>query len=341
MTPGEILTAIADHLEGGGVLLSTSPLIVAARELGISPTTHAQSHAATRLAPRTAMSAEERDRRRQTLGSSEIASVCGVNPYASIHSVWLSKCRGVDFEGNEATALGHLLEPTILDIYADRYGHSLTRGSYRQHPTEPWAACTPDAYVDGDDGLVEAKLVGIRSFWQWGYGNTDEQESDAIPLHYLCQAQWQLLVTGKPWCDVAALLGSEFRTYRIRANAVVQAQLLARGRDFWTRHVARDIAPPVDGSEGARAMLRHLYPRSGAESIAANEEMEALVEKLANARESLERLEEEKQLRENEIKAILKDARGAYGNGWRIRYAENKAGKRPFVFEAERKGKAA
>jgi putative phage-type endonuclease len=344
MGPHQILAAIVGHFDGGGTQLNaSSPLVDAARaaaypdESIVPPKTHAS----TRLAPRTEMGAEEKERRRATLGSSEIAAVCGVNPYSSIHSVWLSKCRSVDFEWNEATRLGHLLEPVILDIYADRYGHTLTRGEYLVHPSEPWASCTPDAYVDDAGGLVEAKLVGLRSIFQWGYGNTDDQESDAIPLHYLCQAQWQLAVTGRPWCDVSALLGTEFRTYRIRANPGIQGQLLARGREFWTRHVKTDTPPPVDGSDGARDMLRQLYPRSGSDAIEADHELEQLVAKLAEARKSLEQIEAEKQLRENEIKARLKDARGAHGDGWRIRYAETKAGKRPFVFESQDKGKAA
>jgi putative phage-type endonuclease len=335
----DVLRAIADHCERGGILQGSSPLVLAAREALSTPTT--RGHAAAPLAARSEMSAEERDQRRQTLGSSEIASVCGVNPYDSVHSVWLSKCRGVDFEGNEATRLGKLLEPVILDIYADRYEHAVSRGAYVRHPTEPWAACTPDAYVDGGEGMVEAKLVGLRSIYMWGAGNTDEQESDAVPLHYLCQAQWQMWVTGRSWCDVAALLGTEYRTYRIRANPGVQAQLAARGKAFWTQHVVANTPPPIDGSEGAREMLKQLYPRSGADRVAADPEMEDLVAKLLAARQSLERIESEKQLRENEIKSRLKDARGAYGDGWTIRYAETKAGKRPFVFEAERKGQAA
>ncbi len=37
MTPSELLTAIADHCEGGGRLLGTSPLVVAARQLASEP----------------------------------------------------------------------------------------------------------------------------------------------------------------------------------------------------------------------------------------------------------------------------------------------------------------
>jgi putative phage-type endonuclease len=276
----------------------------------------------------------ELEQRRATLGSSEIAAVVGVNPYATIHNVWLSKCMSVDFAGNEATALGNLLEPTILSIYADRYGKETVRGKYTIGP-EPWISATPDAHVVGG-GLVEAKLVGLRSIWMWGPGNTDEQESDAVPMHHLCQALWQMAVTGEPFVDVAALMGTEFRTYRIRYNEDAQSRLISRGRDFWERYVVTRQQPPVDASDGARAMLAKVYPKSDGERLEATSRLNELATALADAREAFEAAKAEKQLRENQIKAELKDARGAFGNGWSVRYATTKAGTRPFVFESEK-----
>lgn len=344
MDAAELLRSIVDHCttikEGSeGALYPSSPLIVLAREL-LSVDTGDQPKKA-RLAPRVGLSCEEKDIRRKTLGSSEIAAVAEVNPYETQHNVWLSKVHDVDFEGNEATVLGQLLEPAIFGIYSDRYGRELVRGTYTVGP-EPWMSCTPDARIVGVDGLVEAKLVGLRSLWMWGQGNTDDQESDAVPLHYLCQAQWQMACTGASFVDVAALMGTEFRTYRIRSNAEVQAKLIAKGRAFWEQYVIPRKPPPVDGSEGASKMLKALYPRGGRESITADESLEQLVAKLEEAREELDRATTEKRRWENEIKAVLKDASGAHGTGWKIRYSETKAKTRPFCFEPDKeKGKAA
>lgn len=290
---------------------------------------------------RVGLTTEEKARRRLTLGSSEIASVCGINPYATSHSVWSAKCLGTETEENEAMRLGNLLEPTIFSIYSDRYSVELTKGAYLLGP-EPWMSCTPDAYrVAG--GLVEAKLVGLRSIFQWGPGNTDERESDAVPLHYMCQAQWQMVCTGEPFCDVAALLGTEFRTYRIRSNVDVQHKLVNRGRAFWEHYVLTKTPPPVDGSEDCRELLKTLYPRSGAEPVQADERLEQLAAALRQAREAVDQATEAKRLQENLFKAELKDARGAFGDGWRVRYAEQRDGKRPFVFEnqEDKSGKAA
>lgn len=334
----EVLEAIVRHVSAGDTLQRTSPLVALATEALAAPalTIPSPPPARAELLPvRAGLTDDEKRIRRATLGSSEIASVCGVNPYATLHNVWLAKVHGVDFEGNEATTLGNILEPMIFAIYAERYDRVLRKGAYVVGP-EPWMSATPDAYIEGG-GLVEAKLVGLRSIFMWGFGNTDKQESDAIPLHYLCQAQWQMACTGEKFVDVSALMGTEFRSYTVRADVDVQRKLIARGRDFWERFVVTKKQPPVDGSDGAREMLRTLYPRSGADPAKADERLVELVEKLRAAREAHERATQEKTLRENEIKAELKDAGGAFSDDWRIRYSTTKAGTRPFVFEDGKK----
>ena len=142
-----------------------------------------------------------------------------------------------------------------------------------------------------------------------------------------------MVCTGEAFVDVAALMGTEFRSYTVRADADVQRKLVAHGRDFWERYVLTKKEPPVDGSEGAKDMLKALYPRSGGDPVKADARLAGLVIKLREARESHDRATYEKALRENEIKAELKDAAGAFSDDWRIRYSTTKAGTRPFVFE--------
>lgn len=333
-----IMEALVESAKNEVRLQATSPLAAMAEQwLACSlAVTNRPS-----LLPRTGLTEEEKARRRATLGSSEIAAVVGVNPYATMHNVWLAKVHRIEFEGNERTVLGNLLEPTIFQIYAERYNRSLRKGVYTLGP-EPWMAATPDAHIEGG-GLVEAKLVGFRTIYMWGNGNSDEEESDAVPLHYLCQAQWQMAVTGESFVDVSALMGTEFRSYTIRANPGIQAQLIARGREFWERYVVTGDAPPVDGSDGAKEMLKRLYPRSGGEPIQSTPELEQLVVELRDARARVDAATEQKTLRENQIKKVLGTSSGAYGVDWKIRYSTTRANTRPFVFDdqTDKKGRAA
>jgi putative phage-type endonuclease len=334
----EIIEALVACANENVRLQATSPLAEMATQWLKSPPSPA---AKASMLPRTALSDEDKARRRATLGSSEIAAVAGVNPYATMHNVWLSKVHGIEFEGNEQTVLGNLLEPTIFAIYAERYNRVLRKGGYMVGP-EPWMAATPDAHIEGG-GLVEAKLVGLRSIWMWGPGNSDDHESDEVPLHYLCQAQWQMAVTGESFVDVSALMGTEFRSYTIRANPGVQAKLIAHGRDFWERYVLTGTAPPVDGSEGSREMLKRLYPRSGGDYLQATPKLEALAADLRDARAAFEAAQIEKARCENVLKSELGAAPGVLGDGWKIRYSTTRAGSRPFVFDDDKaeKGRAA
>jgi predicted phage-related endonuclease len=194
-------------------------------------------------------------------------------------------------------------------------------------------SATPDALIVGESGVVEAKLVGFRSIWMWGPGSVEGKESDAVPHHYLTQALWQLEVTGRLYVDIAALMGTEFRTYRIHRNEALQTAMVARCEDFWFKYVVTGHEPPPDASEGCREVLKRLYPHSQAEPVQADHAMEELAERLRAARKAADEAARERTLYENQLRAILKDARGAHGKGWRIRYAEQSNGKRPFVFE--------
>ena len=288
------------------------------------------------------------DIRRATLGSSEISAVVGVNPYQTIHTVWSSKMGFGDFEGNEATELGNALEPAILAIYCKRYDREVRKGVYTVGP-EPWMAATPDAHVvpkagEPEEGGVEAKLVGLRSIWQWGPGNADGYESDNVPLHYLTQAFWQMAVMGWKWVDIAALLGTEFRTYRIRRNEKTQANLIAQGRRFWTNHVLTRTPPPVDGSEGAKEMLAKLYPRSGGERLRSTPELDAIAEEILLASNASEEAAFRHEDAKNKMRSAVGEAPGAFGDKWTLNYSFTKTGSRPFKFThemAQRKGKAA
>ena len=58
---------------------------------------------------------------------------------------------------------------------------------------EGWIGCSPDGLV-GDDGLVEIKCPSSKRHLEYLIGG-------ACPKDYLPQVQFQMLVTGRAWCD--------------------------------------------------------------------------------------------------------------------------------------------
>lgn len=282
-------------------------------------------------------------KRAKSLGASEIAAVMGISEYASPHTIWARKVGLLpEFSGNEATEIGNALEPVIASMYCQRYGRTVTKGGYTVSATEPWMSATPDFHIVGG-GLLECKVVGFRMIYRWGQGNNDAIDSDAVDVSYLMQAVWQLIVTGEPFNHVSALMGTELRQYTVRGNERLADAMVNKGRRFWHDHVLANVPPPVDGSDGATEMLKAMYPKAGAPAVRADVEIEDMVSMLVKARAGAKDADRAQTMIENQIKERIKDAGGAWGDGWRINWTETKAGTRPFklVHDGEKKAKAA
>src|SRR5262249_45085952 len=68
----------------------------------------------------------------------------------------------------------------------------VTVGFYN-HPTIDMAGCSPDGLV-GDDGLVEIKCPSTHNHIATLLG-------EPISGEYLAQVHWQMICTGRQWCD--------------------------------------------------------------------------------------------------------------------------------------------
>jgi len=204
---------------------------------------------------------EELAWRRRHLGASEIAGVAEISPFESPVTVWESKVFGLDFLGNEATEIGHLLEPVAAELYARRTGRSLRLSPSLEHPVHRWASATPDRIVEGEPRLVECKAVGVNMASEWG------DEDDAIPEWYRAQVEWQMEVAGVSRCDVAALIGTRFQVYPIERDPVLARVLLEKGRAFWFDHVLTRVMPHVDASDATTEALKRRYPRERDEDL--------------------------------------------------------------------------
>lgn len=268
---------------------------------------------------------EQRELRRATLGASEVAAVVGLHQYSNAHKVWLSKVMGVDFEGNEATALGQLLEEPIFNYFADTKTVPPIHNRKTFIGEEPWMSATPDGlYIDGI-GLVEVKVVGPRSFGQWGPEGTDK-----IPMHYMCQVQWQMLVMKALYTDVVMSSGSLMQTYRVDRNEDAQALLLARCREFWFDHVVTGQLPMIDGSDSCAEALQHLYPVHQKEVLMASMEDEERAASYFEQKESLEKAKVSLEETVNSIKSAIGSNHGIDGCGWSVRWTKDVRGNRRF-----------
>ena len=278
------------------------------------------------------MLTEEQLRHRQyTLGASEIAAVAGLNPWKSGHDVWLSKMGLADDKFNARTRIGELVEPIIARVYCEDQKVDIAHFGTLTHPKHPWMSATPDFMVGGVRRLGEIKMVGWRSATFWS------SAEDGVPDYYRPQAEWQMEVCDADECDFAALLGgTDFRIYRIKRDRDLAGMLIDIGAKFWRDHIETKKPPPVDGSEGAKRLLKKIYPKNTSPMRSATSHEELVVSKLVE----LDRLEAERDLYENKLKESIADAEGLAGDGWSVTYRADVRGRRSLRWK-QKKGRVA
>lgn len=219
---------------------------------------------------------EQREMRRTGVSASSAAAVIGVDPWRGPLDVYadiLAPGLVADISGPHIDR-GNFLEPALVAWAASRLGLDVAKHGAKQetvrHPDEPLVLATPDGILlrDGQPvAVLEVKAPSWRSAYQWG-----EDGSDEIPDRYYVQVQWQMFATGLRMAYVAALIGDELRIYRIELDAALCAKILAKVKDFWSKHIEAGVPPQPDGHERQSKLIEAEFPRSDDEMLKADDE---------------------------------------------------------------------
>jgi hypothetical protein len=118
-------------------------------------------------------------------------------------------------------------EQFARDRYVQQFGEVEEVG-FVKHPTLE-AGASPDGMV-GDDGIIEIKCP-------MGSTHTETLMTQDIPSKYVPQVQFQLLVTGRKWCDFVSynpMFPEHLQVFvkRIEADPVYQKELESEVRKF-------------------------------------------------------------------------------------------------------------
>jgi putative phage-type endonuclease len=292
--------------------------------------------------------------RRQGLTASDIVALSGTVPFKkakTVYDVWLDKChpdRVKPTEVTEAMELGHEAEPIIVRRVAKKRNLSVVYPQTTvRHPDIEWAMCTPDAlivngavhrgcYVSeptaappnsmvAEEGLIECKLVGLHSARWWGEFDDEESETDGPPDFVYTQVVWQMFVKQLPYCVVAAMIGTEFRTYRIPFDASAKEYaeaLVEMAAKFRRDHVLTDRPPPIDGSASSRELLAALFQKTNGVQIKADEESEDAARVYFNAGRQIKAAKELQDKAKTVLMAKIQGNFGIRGDGWRCNWGE-------------------
>lgn len=164
--------------------------------------------------------------------ASDVAAICGENPWQKRRHVLFSKTFKIPFEGNEATEWGKRYEPVAIAKFCKATGAVVANPFYKKHDIYTWFGGTVDGIAtmpDGTVGVLEVKCPLKRSF----------KEGDDVPSHYVAQVQSYMEIFDLPLCFFVqfkpAGVRSEERMTIIRVKRDVEYMRLRLPRllDFW------------------------------------------------------------------------------------------------------------
>lgn len=193
------------------------------------------------------------DDRRATIGGSEAAAACGVDPYRSQIMLWARKTGKLpEPPESEAMRWGKLLEPVIL-AELEEYGFDLLPAPAEGF-RDGYRVGHPDAFAtkDGRRLIVDAKTTGPWSSHKW-------DEADA-PTSYVLQLHHYMALTGDTAGVLACLIAGQRLEVRIVERDDTVVGLMLEGEARFMEFVRRNEPPPVDGSSDAAEALRGMFP---------------------------------------------------------------------------------
>lgn len=184
---------------------------------------------------------EQKILRSKGIGASEIGAIMGCDPFRSAADVWLEKTgKLTDWDGNEATERGNLLEPALIGFAEQTLGVELERNVSLVHPKYPVLMATLDAFARPQNISIEAKSsIKVE---EWGEIGTDE-----VPKRVILQCQAQMGVIGPaaryvmiPFLQPRYLV---FTIYQVERDAELIEMVQEAALTWWDKHVVRDTRP--------------------------------------------------------------------------------------------------
>lgn len=239
------------------------------------------------------------------IGGSDVSIIAGINPFKSVHQLWLEKTGQIEPEQTESeyAHFGTLLEPIVRKEFTERTGIKVRQKHMLLQSSEyPFMYADLDGVINegGELAIFEAKTASQYKMETWEEG---------VPAGYILQVQHYMAVTGAKKTYIAALVGGNHFVYHtVERDEVMIAKIIAMEKYFWETHVIGDVEPIPDGSEATTNYFNSKFGESNGQIIELPEEALAICEEYERLSEQLKELETAKSAAANQLKSYLKEA---------------------------------
>jgi putative phage-type endonuclease len=254
--------------------------------------------------------------RAKSLGGSDIGALLGLSKYRSAVDVWMEKTgKEVGIRDSLPLRFGQFAEKFVASEYALATGTSLAiHEAAVIHPQYDYMhghidrfVLNSDAPLIGEDGRITAsRILECKTANPFAQSDWGDPGSDQVPLSYLVQCVWYMMLTNIDRTDLAVLFGNaDFRIYEITRDLELEQMVLERAVSFWENHVLTDI-PPSPTSESD---YKTLFGKSTvSKSVEAPAETCELIKKLKSLNEQIDSYEQEVSSIKQSIMGQMQDA---------------------------------
>lgn len=251
--------------------------------------------------------------RESGIGSSEVATIVGLNPWETPYQLWRRKL-GIDPPKEETFAMkaGHYLEDAVAQFWHDSTGQEIIKASAIDwliiDNDRPYMRVSPDRTYWLSDVPHNATNKGILEC------KTTQMSIDAedIPKHWFCQVQYQLGVAGLQQGSLAWLCsGREFGYKDLAFVPDFYGWLTEEVERFWTDNIQGRKEPSAASIQDV--MLKYNRHTEG-KVIEVGVDIYEAYKALKDARADLDEMEKRKAELEDKIKFCFGDAEAiSYG----------------------------
>ena len=241
--------------------------------------------------------------RTKFLGGSDIAAAMGLSRYTTPLKLWAIKTGQIpedDLSDIEYVQLGSELEEFIAKKFERKTEMKVRRAPQRYISKKyPFMACQVDRLITGTDELCECKNVNAWRAKEW--------ENEEIPIEYILQVSWQLMITGRKVGYLAVLIGGNRFIYKkIEADQELFDKMTEAALKFWD--MVENKTPPIACGDDNETLLA-IYPKS-TEQLQAVEEMNDCIATLQKTKFDIKELEAHKDELEAKLKEVIGDNLG-------------------------------
>ncbi len=252
--------------------------------------------------------------RESGIGSSEVGTILGLNPWETPYQLWRRK-KGLDAPKQENFAMraGHYLEDAVSLFYRDETGKEIIKASAGDwlivNKEKPYLRVSPDRTFwipgrpksDRNKGILECKTTQM------------EIDPESLPGHWFAQLQYQLGVAELEQGALAWLtMGRQFGCKDIMFDKEFYEYMVEEIDRFWIDNIQGNIEPNPASVEDI--LLKNPKHMPGM-TIEATADLADSCRQLKQLKQEIKDLEDRKTELEKDIKMAIGEAESLIAPG--------------------------